>query len=96
MRLRDFFKRLFRRLTVAQSKGDAESLLASKAPADSTGKQLAMKVHVSPSTIKTLRITQCNVKRKRQTQVPYSRFFKHRKPATARKLWKPNAKLEED
>jgi len=26
----------------------------------------------------------------------YRKFFKHRQPTTARKLWKPNAKLEEE
>lgn len=26
----------------------------------------------------------------------YRKFFKHRQPTTARKLWKPSAKLEED
>jgi hypothetical protein len=26
----------------------------------------------------------------------YRKFFKHRQPTTARKLWKPNAKIEEE
>ena len=33
---------------------------------------------------------------KRRTKFRYSEHFKQRQPTTARKLWKPNAKLEED
>jgi hypothetical protein len=106
MKLLQFLKRLFRKLTADQSREDAESPLVSKASKDVTGKQLAMKatsprerarerLYASPSTIKTLRIAQSNIERKKQTQIPYSQFFKHRKPTTARKLWKPNAKAEE-
>jgi hypothetical protein len=82
MKLLQFLKRLFRKLTADQSREDAESPLVSKAS--------------KPRTIKTSRIAQLNIERKKQTQIPYSQFFKHRKPTTARKLWKPNAKLEED
>jgi hypothetical protein len=44
--------------------------------------------------VKTQRIA--NLNRKRRSKFSNAEHFKQRQPTTARKLWKPNAKLEED
>ncbi len=46
--------------------------------------------------IRNFIISQRNLERKKQSRHKYAKFFKHRQPTTSRKLWKPNAKLEEE
>jgi len=45
--------------------------------------------------IRKLIIAQQNIKRRRESSYRYSKFFKHRQPTTARKLWKPDKKPED-
>ncbi len=46
--------------------------------------------------IKTIITAQKNIQKQKQSTYKYSKFFKHRQPTTARKLWKPHAKPEEE
>jgi len=46
--------------------------------------------------IKTKTIALRNIERRKHGQYKYAKFFKHRQPTTARKLWKPDATFEDD
>jgi len=47
------------------------------------------------TSFKKFIIAQQNIKRRRESSYKYSKFFKHRQPTTARKLWKPGKKPED-
>ena len=47
------------------------------------------------TSFKKFIIAQQNIKRRKESSYKYSKFFKHRQPTTARKLWKPDKKPED-
>ena len=55
----------------------------------------SVKMPRTRTDLKKLIIAQRNIKRRRESSYKYSKFFKHRQPTTARKLWKPDKKPED-
>jgi len=47
------------------------------------------------TALKKTKIALRNIERRKHGQYKYSKFFKHRQPTTARKLWKPDARPDD-
>jgi hypothetical protein len=93
MRLFEWFRRLFKRKkpeAVSWTKPYAKSSTVESRistypvkPTLTEGKPVHVRIEPTPTTPVT-------------HPAKYRKFFKKRQPTTARKLWKPNAKLEDE
>jgi hypothetical protein len=105
MKFFEWFKGLFKRKKathVVASTAQSRYKRFSIEPTTTEEKYVKMNVKLEPATLKVneeeiKEVLNLLPKRKPITHpARYRKFFKHRQPTTARKLWKPDAKIEEE